>query len=165
MRYRPAKEGNMRRGTNGPRVGNYNRTVVLDAIRESDGISRVELSTRSGLSQQTMSNIVRRLIAEHLVVESGRIQGDMGKPRTVLRVNDRVHHAVGVHIDPKAITCVLVDLSGKVMARATSRLPLHSRPATVVNQIVRGVELAVKRSGAERDSLLGVGIAAPGTIN
>jgi predicted NBD/HSP70 family sugar kinase len=155
----------MRRGTNGPRVGNYNRTVVLDAIRESDGISRVELSTRTGLTQQTMSNIVRRLIAEHLVVESGRIQGGMGKPRTVLRVNDRAHHAVGVHIDPKAITCVVVDLSGKVMARVISRLPLHSRPATVVNQIVRGVELAVKRSDVERDSLLGVGIAAPGTIN
>ena len=155
----------MRRGTNGPRVGNYNRTVVLDAIRESNGVSRVELSTRTGLTQQTMSNIVRRLIGEHLVVESGRIQGGMGKPRTVLRVNERAHHAVGVHIDPKAITCVVVDLSGKVMARVTSRPPLHSRPATVVNQIVRGVELAVKRSGVERDSLLGVGIAAPGTIN
>jgi len=58
----------MRRGTNGPRVGNYNRTVVLDAIRESNGVSRVELSTRTGLTQQTMSNIVRRLIGEHLVV-------------------------------------------------------------------------------------------------
>src|SRR5450759_1216860 len=126
MRHKPAKEGSMRRGTNGPRVGNYNRTVVLDAIRESDGISRVDLSTRTGLTQQTMSNIVRRLIAERLVVESGRIQGDMGKPRTVLRVNERAHHAVGVHIDPKALTCVVVDLSGKVMARVTSRPPLHS---------------------------------------
>lgn len=155
----------MRSGTNGPRIGNFNRIVVLDAIRESDGISRVELSARTGLTQQTVSNIVRRLIAELLVIESGRVQGGMGKPRTVLKLNHDSYHAVGVHIDPKAITCVVVDLSGDVMARSTSRPPTNSRPTTVVNHVVRGVELAVKRSGAARDSLIGVGIAAPGAID
>lgn len=155
----------MRSGTNGPRVGSYNRIVVLDTIRESGGISRVELSTRTGLTQQTVSNIVRRLVAEHLVIESGQVQGDMGKPRTVLEVNHRAYHAVGVHIDPKAITCVVVDLSGHVVARATSQPSPNSRPTTVANHVVRGVELAVRRSGVERDSLIGVGIAAPGAID
>src|SRR4051794_14667445 len=31
----------MRSGSNGPRVGSYNRMVVLDAIWETDGVSRV----------------------------------------------------------------------------------------------------------------------------
>ena len=52
-----------RRGTNLPRMGDFNQSVVFDAIRRSsDGCSRVELVAATGLSAQTISNVVRRLL-------------------------------------------------------------------------------------------------------
>jgi predicted NBD/HSP70 family sugar kinase len=146
-------------------MGSYNRNVVLDAIRESDGVSRVELAARTGLTPQTVSNIVRRLIADRLVIETGQVQGEMGKPRTVLRVNVEANYAVGVHIDPLAVTCVVVDLSGRVVSRVVRRPRPGSKPGTVVNHVVRGVETAIEKSGADRSVVVGVGIASPGAID
>lgn len=60
----------MRRGSNLPAVGTYDQTLVLDLIRRSpDGISRIELAARTGLSAQTLSNVARRLVAEGWVRE------------------------------------------------------------------------------------------------
>ena len=53
-------------------MGDFNLTVILDAIRRtSNGLSRVELAQIVGLSPQTISNISRRLLDQHLIVEAG----------------------------------------------------------------------------------------------
>ena len=155
----------MRRGSNGPRVGSYNRKVVLDAVREVEGVSRVELARRTGLTPQTVSNIVRRLIDEDLVVESGQVQGLMGKPRTLLRINEAAYYAVGVHFDPHEVTCVVVDLGGRVVARATRTPRPGSSPLSVVTLLVKVVESALGRAGVAPESIVGVGIASPGAID
>ncbi|HJY46665.1 MAG TPA: helix-turn-helix domain-containing protein, partial [Propionibacteriaceae bacterium] len=65
----------MWRGSNLSRLGDFNQTVVFDAIRRTPGgISRVELVAETGLTAQTVSNIVRRLLAQEFIVESGRVQ-------------------------------------------------------------------------------------------
>lgn len=58
-------------GTNLPRVGRYNRAVVLDQIQLADGVSRVEIAQHTGLTPQTVSGIVRRLLDEGIVREDG----------------------------------------------------------------------------------------------
>ncbi len=155
----------MRSGSNAPRVGSYNRNVVLDAIRQSAGVSRVELAAHTGLTQQTVSNIVRRLIRDGLVTESGQIPTGLGKPRIGLQVNGRAYHAVGVHIDPHSITYVIVDLVGNVVARRARRPPAGTRPATVIRQVARAVGDMVAGSGVAAGSLLGIGVASPGPID
>src|SRR5690606_22657195 len=100
----------MQQGTNLPKVGSYNRAVVLEAIQASDGISRVQVASVTGLTAQTVSVIVRRLLEEGLVVEDGSAPSRGGNPATILRVDARAGYAVGVHFDPKALSCVLADL-------------------------------------------------------
>lgn len=155
----------MRSGSNGPRMGSFNRSVVLDAIRQSDGASQVELARQTGLTAQTVSNIVGRLIAERLILESKKVQGELGRPRTLLRVNLEVNYAVGVHIDPLSIMCVVVDLSGRIVAQVTRRPAPNSRPSSVVNHVVKGVQAVIEKSGVPTALIIGVGIAAPGSVD
>ncbi len=83
-----------RRGANLPSLGGFNRTVVLDAVRRSrDGLSRVELAARTGLSPQTVSNVTRFLIDAGMIVESGTVVAGRGKPRTILRLEARSRFA------------------------------------------------------------------------
>ena len=70
-----------RRGANQPSVGGYNEAVVLDQIRRSHGHSRVELADATGLSAQTVSNIVQRLLDAGIVEEAGRTSSGRGKDR------------------------------------------------------------------------------------
>jgi predicted transcriptional regulator len=52
-----------RTGTNLPAVGEYNQTVVLDAIRRRpEGITRSEIAALTALSQMTVTNACRRLL-------------------------------------------------------------------------------------------------------
>ncbi|WP_432937728.1 ROK family protein [Kribbella sp. CA-253562] len=109
----------VRRGTNLDRVGGFNDSVVLDAIRRADQLlSRVELAAATGLSGQAISNITRRLLDAGLVREAGRQKNaGLGKPRTLLELEPTGQYAVGVHLDPAVVTVVVLDLTGTIVAR------------------------------------------------
>jgi predicted NBD/HSP70 family sugar kinase len=155
-----------RRGANLPAIGGFNRTVVLDAIRRApDGLSRVELADRTGLSPQTVSNVARFLLDERLVIESGTVVAGRGKPRTMLRLAPRSRYAVGVHVDPAVVTYVLLDLTGEVVAHATGPTPTADDAAHVVRTMQCAIAELVADAGVDPAAILGVGIASPGPID
>lgn len=157
----------MRRGTNLPRMGDFNQTVVLDVIRRAGGgLARAEVARRTGLSPQTVTNVARRLLDLGLVVEEGEAaRRGPGRPGTLLRLSAPSRYAVGVHLDPATMTFVLLDLSGAVVAQAQVPTPLPEDPAAVVDGLVSEIEGLIAAAGVERDRVLGVGIAAPGPID
>ncbi|MEU4291344.1 ROK family transcriptional regulator [Kribbella sp. NPDC026596] len=156
----------VRRGTNLDRVGGFNDAVVLDAIRRSQQLSRVELAETTGLSGQAISNIIRRLLDAGLVREAGRLRGaGLGKPRTLLELEPTGQYAVGVHLDPAVVTVVLLDLTGEVIARRRVDTPYADDPGVLIDGIAATIENVITESGAVRDRITGVGIAAPGPID
>lgn len=156
-----------RRGTNLPRMGDFNRSVIFDAVRRApEGRSRVELVEITGLSTQTVSNIARRLLDEQLIVEAGKSSAvGLGKPRTMLRLNPEGMYAAGVHVDPAVMTFVLLDLTGNVVAHARVRTPRANEPEQVMRRIHDRFERLVADSGIARDKIVGLGLAAPGPID
>ncbi|MGG7306765.1 ROK family protein [Curtobacterium sp. AB451] len=155
-----------RRGANLPSIGGFNRTVVLDAVRRSpDGLSRVELASRTGLSAQTVSNVTRFLIEAGMIAESGTVVSGRGKPRTILRLEAGSRYAVGVHVDPAVVTYVLLDLAGTVVASSTTSTPTADDPSEVVRTIATAVDDLVAGARVDVDAVLGVGIASPGPID
>ncbi|WP_022900822.1 ROK family transcriptional regulator [Humibacter albus] len=156
----------MRAGTNLPAVGGYNQAVVLDAVRRSvDGVSRVEVAASTGLSAQTVTNVVRRLIDDGLVAEAGTRAGGVGKPRTIVKLQPRGRLALGVHLDPSVITVVLLDLAGSVVAdRAIPTPPSATAPKTL-QRIVKVASALVSSVGVDSSRIMGVGIAAPGPVD
>jgi Transcriptional regulator/sugar kinase len=156
----------MQTGANLPAVGGYNQTVVLDAVRRSpDGVSRVELAERTGLSAQTVSNVTRRLLVDGLIVDAGTVVAGVGKPRTILRLQPHGRFAVGVHLDPTVITVVLLDLASQVVAHRTIATPESGRAPQTIKRIQEGVDAVIRTAGIDATRVMGVGIAAPGPID
>ncbi|GAA4252813.1 ROK family transcriptional regulator [Dactylosporangium darangshiense] len=155
-----------RRGTNLPRMGDFNESVVLDAIRRvPDGLSRVELIELTGLSAQTVSNICRRLLDTGLAREAGTRSTGSGKPRRLLQVNAEARYAVGVHLDPAVVTLVVLDLLGRVVARAQRPTPQAADPDHTLAEMSESINALVTDSGVARSAILGLGIAAPGPVD
>lgn len=155
----------MQQGTNLPRIGSYNRAVVLGAIQVSDGISRVQIAERTGLTAQAVSVIVRRLLDDGLVVEDGSAPSRGGKPRTILRVDPSAGYAVGVHFDPGRLHCVLADLAGRPVAATVATLRAVPEPEAVIRRMATAVRRVLADAGVPARKVLGIGLACPGPID
>lgn len=163
-----AQRTTTRRGTNLPRMGDFNESVVLDAIRRvPEGLSRVELTATTGLSAQTVSNICRRLLDSGLAVETGKKSSSSGsgKPRTLLRLNADARYAVGVHLDPAVVTYVVLDLLGNIIARTRQPTPEIADQDRTLAEMSEAVNALIDGSGVDRGRILGIGIAAPGPVD
>ncbi|OFI39449.1 transcriptional regulator [Arthrobacter sp. SW1] len=146
-------------------MGDFNLTVILDAIRRSaSGLSRVELAQIVGLSPQTISNISRRLLDQDLIVEAGKEGSGPGKPRTILQLNPGGMYAVGVHLDPAVITFVVLDLVGNVVRHSRIATPAGA-PPVIIDAIAGEIKTLIKDSGVDQSRIAGLGVAAPGPID
>ena len=157
----------MPRGANLPAIAAFNETVVLDAVRRSaDGLSRVELAATTGLSAQTVTNVTRRLLRQGLIREAGKqSEGSPGKPRTILRLDPAGAYAVGVHLDPTVIACVLLDLEGGIVAHVHRPSPPDGDAVTTLAATVDAIHEVLATPGVDAERVIGVGVAAPGPID
>ena len=98
-------------------AGPGSRALVVDVIRSTATISRVDLAERTGLTQPSISNIVRDLIAEGVIYETGSADSSRGKPRKLLAITPANRFGIGFHLGPDTLTCVAIDLTGGVVGR------------------------------------------------
>ena len=132
----------------------------MPSAGSSGGLSRVELAQIVGLSPQTISNISRRLLDQHLIVEAGKEGSGPGKPRTMLRLNPAGMYAVGVHLDPAVTTFVVLDLVGAVVQHSRIKTPAGTDPAAVIATMATEIGQLVADSGVDRAKIAGLGLAA-----
>lgn len=138
------------------------RSAVLDLIRSSATISRVELSQRSSLTEVTISKIVKELLLEGIVIEAGQGQSTGGKRPRLLKLNTGVLYAVGVSLGVARIVVVLCGLNGKPIEQVDIG-GLGEDPAPVVLARVAGViQQLIDSRGIWRESIVGIGVAASG---
>ncbi|MFG2883867.1 ROK family protein [Streptomyces sp. NPDC048297] len=162
-------------GANLLAVRSHNTALVLDLLRGAgaEGISRLELAERTGLTPQAVSKITARLREEGFAAQAGRRASTGGKPRTVLRLVPEAGHAVGVHLDRDELRVVLADLDGTVVGERRGAVGLRGGAQAVLRSVageVSGLVGEVLGGGGERGlagvgSLLGVGVALPGPLD
>ncbi|MFI0780599.1 ROK family protein [Streptomyces sp. NPDC021212] len=155
-------------GANLSALRSHNAALVLRLLRDAggDGVSRLELADRTGLTPQAVSKITARLRAEGLAAEAGRRASTGGKPRTVLRMVPDARHAIGLHLDRDELTAVLVDLAGTPVALRTARFDFGAEADRALTAAASEVEALIAAApGLSGGGLLGVGVAAPGPLD
>ena len=139
--------------------------MVLDAIRAAGTISRVELTQTTGLTGATISTVVRRLINDGLVVESGRGESTGGKPRVLLQLEPSSRYAIGINLDHAGIHFAIADLGGSIVSSATLPGAGSDNPRAVLTRTMHDVDAALEAAGIDRAKVLGIGFVSPGPIH
>ncbi len=128
--------------------------------------SRQELSAATGLSAASVTNVIRELIDEGVVLETGLAESDGGRPRAMLGMNPEYGYVIGVDIGETRTRVELFDLT--MTERAKAEYPLDRAAehdvAVVVGQIASGLDTVLADSGIDRAAILGVGVGVPGII-
>jgi predicted NBD/HSP70 family sugar kinase len=138
------------------------RGLVLDVIRAARASSRVELAAATGLTGATISEVVRELMAEGLVVEAGRGAPTGGKPRTLVQLNARGRYSVGVHLERNTCVIVVVDLAGRQVARTSLQGTAVMPPERALPMVAAQVDALLATAAVDREKVLGVGLVGYG---
>jgi predicted NBD/HSP70 family sugar kinase len=143
----------------------HNRSALLSKLFFDGPLSRHELSSLTGLSAATVSNVTGELIDERLIVEAGLIDSDGGRPRVLLRVDPHYGHVVGVDVGETGVKVELFDLAMTGLATVEQPLPsVRPDPAAVVTQVASGLRQVIAEAGVDERTVVGVGIGLPGTV-
>lgn len=148
-----------------PRSADTTRSEILEQIRSSVRISRVELAEKTGFTEATISTVVRRIIEEGLVVEAGYSESTGGKRRTLLDIDRSARFGIGISLARDSITAVVADLSGQPVG--TTRRPGADDldPERVIDRVVEQVNELIEEFGIERARIVGIGVAGAGPLD
>ena len=142
-----------------------NDVEILSLIHSRVALSRAELVKLTGLSAGLISAIVRRLITNGLVVESGLEPSKLGRRRVALKLSPGTSYTIGVEIGTFFLRVVVNDLAGNVCHKANVRTILSDGFARVMERCFTLIDEAVSAAGITKDSLVGIGIAHSGVVD
>ncbi|MBN8754969.1 MULTISPECIES: ROK family transcriptional regulator [Variovorax] len=146
-------------------VKRMNRSVLLRLLRAQPGLSRARLAGESGLTKSTVSLLVRELIDEDWLSESGAAVADgLGRPSTPLRINVGVRALMGVEIAVETVRLVCMSLQGEVLYSDTQALA-DSAPAGACAQVARMASVAQARLEQLGLRLSSIGVCVPGAVD
>ena len=128
-------------------------------------VSRLDLAGRTGLSPATVGNVIAELLKDKVVVETGQIDSDGGRPAVLIRVNPEHAAVLGVDVGETGAAIELFDLTLRKLAAVEKpfRLPQES-PASLVSLIAKGVDQALRKARMPAQHLLGIGVGVPGVV-
>src|SRR5919202_5317272 len=133
------------------------RSGVVDLIRSSGAITRVELSRRAGLTEGTISKIVKDLLADGVIVEAGRAESTGGKRATFLRLGDSGRWAIGITLDRERIVAVLCALDGSRVGALEVPGVGDGEPDVVLGRVADAVESLTGENDVPLPSVIGIG--------
>ena len=145
-------------------VKNINRIALLRLLREETGLSRADLSERSGLTRSTVSLLVKELIDEGWLREDEVLAtGQLGRRPTPLRLDGRRFVLVGAELTPDTIRVVTTSIHGGVLEANQAALR-QIDPEGACHQLVEMISVLARRVVGEGRELLGIGVGLPGAV-
>lgn len=150
-------------GTNTDHTQRFNRRVVLEAVRLYGPVSRAEVARLTGLSAQTVTNIIEQFKPAELLIEKPRRTGGRGQPPIDLVVNPSAAYSFGVSFDDRKVVVVLLNLGGETCAKV--EMPVsHPSPGVILPLIEAAVNDLAGKQSIPKERIWGVGVVMPALI-
>ena len=129
-----------------PRISRqFSQRSVMEAIVQGGPISRASIAKQTGLSKQTISEIVRVLEQDGWVQETGRTSGHVGRTAVTYELVVDAAYIVAVDLGGTKVRVAITDLAGQIAGRGDVAPTDPRGGQAVVDQIV---ELAFAGGGA-----------------
>jgi predicted NBD/HSP70 family sugar kinase len=136
---------------------------VLELLMESDGLTRQDLSERTGLSPAGISKIIRNLITKGLVYEDRVVKRRKGRRAISLKINPDSMYAVGIRFARNYIKCGFFNAKGELLSSELEVLE-DQTAERAVEAISELIKKTLSMHHARRDRVMGIGISAPGPL-
>lgn len=147
-------------------VKTINTRKVLNCIVESQATTRASISKKLNLSKPTVSTIVKELLDDGWIYETGSGDASAGGGRKPVQLafNAKRSFIIGIDIGGTSVTLGITDLNGTVCAYREFPTDQHLHHH-FFDEIKRSTESMKDQLKIEDSQILGLGIGVPGITN
>ncbi len=138
---------------------------ILRIISENDGISRQQIAQKLKISKPIVSSVVSELINKKLVVESGTVMIQSGRPRVKLSFVRDSWYCVGLEIDENFLEIVISDLLGNILDSLEENISVRTDFGEIVEFSCKKIHEILSKNSISLNKLLGVGIGIAGMVD
>ncbi|MDQ1913708.1 ROK family transcriptional regulator [Paenibacillus sp. GD4] len=143
-----------------------NQQKVLHLIFSEYPISRVELAQKTGLSTQTVTNIVNRLLQDKVIIEGEpqALESGSGRKRVPLLISASRYCAIGLELSGSSAKGALYNFRNERLASFELRENGYSSEEDLL-RVVRGVLNNLVEKVPNTSELKGIGVSVHGLVD
>ena len=141
------------------------RNLLLQEIFLKGPIGRRQLGRNLRMSNSRLCQVVQEMIDGSLINEHLDRTERRGRRPIPLSTNPDYGCFVGLDFEAKRMRVVVVDFSGQVLFKRQQKLGPMKERKTLIDQLLGFVDQGLEAAKALKTEVLGVGVAAPGTIH
>lgn len=137
----------------------YKRHLILNIISHLGPISRTELTELTDYRPASVSDIIKELLDEQLIQETGSVSVGHGRKRTMLEINKGHLCAIGISFTNNSVSYVVSRIDGSLLAQRTQRISIAESREILIQQIGQIVKELMAQFADKH--LVGIGISEP----
>lgn len=139
----------------------YSAFSVMQTITGCAPISRASISRQTGLSKQTVSEIVLQLKKDGWVKETGRTKGHVGRTAVTYELVSEAAYIISVDLGGTKVRLAIADISCNILCEATELTDPRGAKDVVV-QIARLCKQTAKENNIRFDKCFYAVVGVPG---
>ncbi len=146
-------------------MGEFNRSIVINLIRQERSISRAEIAHRTKLSRSAVSNIITMLLEEGLVNTIGTGESSGGRRPIMLNFNYSAGSVLGIDIAADHLFALTTDLEGNILAQEGQPFNIDMGPELGLPIVIAHIRRTLEQHTANNRRVLGLGLGVPGPLD
>ncbi|MGW4800842.1 ROK family transcriptional regulator, partial [Nonomuraea sp. NPDC004297] len=150
------------------RLRRVHEDAVLAALRAAGGLSRAQLTERTGLSRTTMFAIVSGLLDRGVVIETEGSAAEprgRGRPAALVSLNPDAGLLLGLDLGRSRVRLAVANAAHQVVATASADLPGDAAPEEEAETAVRLVHESAAGRGLSLGALEAIGLGLVGVVD
>jgi predicted NBD/HSP70 family sugar kinase len=153
-------------------IKDSNKKMILNLLREKREMTKQNIAKEIGVSIPTVISNINELINEGLVEEAGVGDSSGGRKPVIVKFKPDSKYAFGVEVDIHKVRIILINLDSEILEEEQFSIDKIIEDISIVKNIdglisliCNCIEEIIKRKKIDRGSILGAGVALPGTVN
>lgn len=137
----------------------FKRHLVLNMISHLGPISRTELIELTDYRPASISDIIKELLDEQLIVETGYSSVGHGRKRAMLEINKNHLCAIGISFTSDSVSYVVSSIDGSILAQDCEKISPHIPREALIDGITDRVGTLLRQFAQKH--MVGIGISEP----
>jgi len=139
--------------------------VVEAIVRRFGPMSRAKIHELSQIRLSAMSALVRSLLEEGRLVESGVEESTVGRKGALLRLNESYGSVIGIEFDDESLSVGVSDLHPRIRHLLTEPVQLDGGREKLIRQLLAAARRVLQESRIRKNDVVGIGVADPGLVD